>query len=84
MDLSNSEIKSLKIIAHYTELQGYVGLSVLERKLFDEIGFEYALQNNIKVVEITRHLADIGFIEKEGLANRITRDGLAYIKQLMA
>lgn len=80
MDLNKNELESLKIINYYSEQQGYVGLSILERKLFNLIGFEQALQDNIKVVDITARLCDMGLIKRQGLSNVITDVGRAFIQ----
>ena len=75
MELNRNELESLKIIDQYSNEQGYVGLSILERKLFDVIGFEFALQNSVRVVEVTRKLSEMGLIKKQGLSNTITQKG---------
>jgi len=67
MKINKIDLESLKIIRDYTEKQEYIDLSILERILFEKIGFEYALQQNIRIIEITRRLYKSGLIEKKGL-----------------
>lgn len=81
MKLNKESIECLKIIEHYTNTMGHVGLSILERNLFDLIGFDYAIQNNIRLTSIIDMLSKEGFVIEEGLSNKITEKGREFLKQ---
>lgn len=75
MIINKIYLKAPKIIYDYTEKQEYIDLSILERTLFEKIGFEYVLKQNIRIIEITRRLSKSDLIERKGLGNITTKKG---------
>ena len=82
MKINKIDLEALKIIRDNTEKQEYMDLSILERILFEKIGFEYALQQNIRIIEITRRLSKSGLIEKKGLGNITIKKGKKFLNQI--